>query len=88
MITITSARIAPCNVFVLHEHAVSADLCRGVSAGSPSAFSALLASLAYIALTRVVAQGRQLAAMDQEMRSAREIQTSILPRGLPSIRGL
>ena len=45
----------------------------------------LLGCLGYIALTRVFAQGRQLVAVEQEMRSAREIQESILPRDLPAI---
>jgi sigma-B regulation protein RsbU (phosphoserine phosphatase) len=84
---VLAAGFATFMLFVFHEHAVTARFVPWRFGAEPVGFLALLGSLGYIALTRVVAQGRQLAAVDQEMRSAREIQTSILPRDLPSIRG-
>jgi phosphoserine phosphatase RsbU/P len=75
-------------LFVINEHAVSARVVPWRSSAEPVGFLVQLACFGYIALTRVLAQGRQLAAVDQEMRSAREIQTSILPRRLPAIRNV
>ena len=72
-------------LFVLNEHAVAARLVPWQGQVEPVGFLVLLGCLGYIALTRVFAQGRQLVAVEQEMRSAREIQQSILPRHLPAI---
>ena len=74
-------------LFVANEHAVGARIVPWRFGGEPIGFLAQLACFGYIALTRVFAQGRQLAAVDQEMRSAREIQQSILPRALPAVSG-
>jgi sigma-B regulation protein RsbU (phosphoserine phosphatase) len=75
-------------LFVFNEHAVGARVVPWRFTAEPVGFLAVLGCFGYIALTRAFAQGRQLAAVDQEMRSAREIQTSILPRDLPAIQGL
>jgi sigma-B regulation protein RsbU (phosphoserine phosphatase) len=72
-------------LFVLNEHAVGARVVPWRFSAEPIGFLALLGCFGYIALTRVFEQGRQLAAVDQEMRSARDIQASILPRDLPAI---
>ena len=65
-------------------HAVGAGVVPWRFAAEPVGFVIQLGCFGYIALTRVFAQGRQLAAVEHEMRSAREIQHSILPRILPS----
>jgi sigma-B regulation protein RsbU (phosphoserine phosphatase) len=75
-------------LFVLNEHAVAARVVPWRFSAEPIGFFAQLGCFGYIALTRVLAQGRQLAAVEQEMRSAREIQASILPRDLPAVRNL
>jgi hypothetical protein len=67
--SVLAAGVATFMLFVFHEHAVAAGLVPWRYSGEPTGFLALLGSLGYIALTRVVAQGRQLAAVDQEMRS-------------------
>jgi sigma-B regulation protein RsbU (phosphoserine phosphatase) len=78
------AGIATFLLFVLNDHAVAADVVPWHFSAEPIGFLVLLGSFGYIALTRVFAQERQLIAVEQEMRSAREIQTSILPHDLPS----
>lgn len=75
-------------VFVVNEHAVGAKFVPWHTSVEPIGFLAQLLCLGYIAVTRFFAQGRQLAAVDQEMRSAREIQTSILPRNVPEVPGV
>jgi sigma-B regulation protein RsbU (phosphoserine phosphatase) len=85
---VLAAGIATFMLFVLNEHAVAARVVPWRFSAEPVGFLAQLGCFGSIALTRVFAQGRQLAAVDQEMRSAREIQVSILPRDLPAVRGL
>jgi len=85
---VLAAGFATFMLLVLNEHAVAARVVPWRFSAEPIGFLAQLGCFGYIALTRVFAQGRQLAAVDQEMRSAREIQMSILPRDLPAIRGL
>jgi sigma-B regulation protein RsbU (phosphoserine phosphatase) len=75
-------------LFVINEHAVAARVVPWRFSAEPVGFVVQLGCFGYIALTRVLAQGRQLAAVEQEMRSAREIQASILPRDLPAVRNL
>jgi len=75
-------------LFVVNEHASNAGVVPWRHGIEPIGFLIQLACLGYIAVSRFFAQGRQLAAVDQEMRSAREIQTSILPRELPRIPGV
>jgi sigma-B regulation protein RsbU (phosphoserine phosphatase) len=75
-------------LFVLDDHAVGARMVPWRFTAEPVGFLVQLGCFGYIALTRVFAQSRQLAAVEQEMRSAREIQVSILPRDLPTIPAL
>jgi phosphoserine phosphatase RsbU/P len=75
-------------VFVVNEHAVGAHVVPWRVSVEPIGFLLQLLCLGYIAVSRFFAQGRQLASVDQEMRSAREIQTSILPHNLPEIPGV
>ena len=71
--------------FVLNDHAVGARLVPWRFTAEPIGFLIQLGCLGYIALSRFSARGRQLAAVDQEMRSARDIQQSILPRDIPTV---
>lgn len=73
---------------VLSDHAVDAGLAPWHVSIEPMGFCIQLGFLGYIALARFSARGRQLAAVEQEMRSARDIQTSILPRGVLSVPGV
>jgi sigma-B regulation protein RsbU (phosphoserine phosphatase) len=73
-------------LLVLNEHAVGAGVVPWGFKAEPLGFLVQLGCFGYIALTRVFAQDRELAAVAQEMRSAREIQSSILPRDLPATR--
>lgn len=75
-------------LFVLNSHAVDARIVPWRVTAEPIGFLIELGCLGYIALARFFARGRQLAAVDQEMRSARDIQTSILPRDVPSVAGV
>lgn len=75
-------------LFVVNEHAVVAGWVPWRVSAEPIGFLIQLLLLGYIAVARFFGQGRQLAAVDQEMRSAREIQTSILPRELPVVPGV
>jgi sigma-B regulation protein RsbU (phosphoserine phosphatase) len=75
-------------LFVINEHAVGKGLVPWRFSAEPLGFLVQLVALAYIAVTRFFSQDRRLAAIDQEMRSAREIQNSILPRELPAIEGV
>jgi sigma-B regulation protein RsbU (phosphoserine phosphatase) len=75
-------------VFVVNEHAVGAGWVPWSLSVEPIGFLIQLACLGYIVVSRYFTQDRQLAAVEQELRSAREIQTSILPRDLPAIPGV
>jgi sigma-B regulation protein RsbU (phosphoserine phosphatase) len=75
-------------LFVINEHAVGKGLVPWRFSAEPLGFLVQLVALAYIAVTRFFSQDRRLAAIDQEMRSAREIQNSILPRELPTVEGV
>jgi sigma-B regulation protein RsbU (phosphoserine phosphatase) len=75
-------------LFVVNEHAVGAGWVPWSLSVEPIGFLIQLSCLGYIAVARYFTQGRQLAAVDQEMRSAQEIQTSILPRELPVMPGV
>lgn len=75
-------------LLVLNDHAVGARTVPWRVTAEPIGFLIQLGCFGYVTLLRVFAQGRQLIAIDHEMRSAREIQESILPRNLPPIGGL
>lgn len=75
-------------LFVVHEHAAGAGLLPWNVSVEPVGFLVQLGCLGYIAVSRFFSQETALAAVAQEMRSAREIQTSILPRALPEIPGV
>jgi sigma-B regulation protein RsbU (phosphoserine phosphatase) len=75
-------------LFVVHEHAAGAGLLPWRISVEPVGFLVQLGCLGYIAVSRFFAQENALAAVAQEMRSAREIQASILPQTLPEIPGV
>jgi sigma-B regulation protein RsbU (phosphoserine phosphatase) len=54
----------------------------------PLAFAVLIFSLGYVAAMRIFSNGRRLMAIESELAIAREIQTSILPIGIPEIKSL
>ena len=54
----------------------------------PLAFAVLIFSLGYVVAERIFSNGRRLIAIENELAIAREIQTSILPAGIPEITNL
>jgi sigma-B regulation protein RsbU (phosphoserine phosphatase) len=72
-------------VLVVNEHAADAGIVPWRFRAEPIGFLIQLGCFGYIALTRVFEQSRQLASVEQELRSARDIQNAILPRQLPSL---
>jgi sigma-B regulation protein RsbU (phosphoserine phosphatase) len=54
----------------------------------PLAFAVLIFALGYVVAERIFSDGRRLFAIEKELAIAREIQTSILPTGIPEITSL
>jgi phosphoserine phosphatase RsbU/P len=54
----------------------------------PLAFAVLMFSLGYVVAERIFSDGRRLIAIENELAVAREIQSSILPGGIPEIESL
>jgi len=54
----------------------------------PLAFAVLICSIGYVVAERIFRDGRRLVAIENELAIAREIQTSILPGGIPEIESL
>jgi sigma-B regulation protein RsbU (phosphoserine phosphatase) len=54
----------------------------------PVAFAVLIFSLGYVVAERIFSDGRRLIAIENELAIAREIQTSILPTGVPETTSL
>src|ERR1019366_9350971 len=54
----------------------------------PLGFLVLIGGLAYTAAQRAISREQRLAAVESELATARRIQTSILPRALPTLPGL
>jgi sigma-B regulation protein RsbU (phosphoserine phosphatase) len=54
----------------------------------PLAFAVLIFSLGYVVAARIFRNGRRLNAIEDELAIAREIQSSILPSGIPKIESL
>jgi phosphoserine phosphatase RsbU/P len=54
----------------------------------PLAFAVLIFSLGYVVAERIFSDGRRLVTIENELAIAREIQTSILPTGVPEIPSL
>jgi sigma-B regulation protein RsbU (phosphoserine phosphatase) len=60
----------------------------GEASLEPLGFAVLIAGLGYTAAGRAVERERKLLAVENELGTARRIQTSILPRSLPVVPGL
>jgi sigma-B regulation protein RsbU (phosphoserine phosphatase) len=54
----------------------------------PLAFAVLIFALGYVVAERIFSDGRRLIAIENDLAIAREIQTSILPTGIPEITSL
>jgi phosphoserine phosphatase RsbU/P len=54
----------------------------------PLAFAVLIFALGYVVAERIFSDGSRLVAIENELAIAREIQTSILPVGIPKIESL
>jgi phosphoserine phosphatase RsbU/P len=54
----------------------------------PLAFAVLIFSLGYVVAEKIFSDGRRLIAIENELAIAREIQTSILPTGIPEFTSL
>jgi sigma-B regulation protein RsbU (phosphoserine phosphatase) len=54
----------------------------------PLAFAVLMFSLGYVAAEKIFSDGRRLSTIENELALAREIQTSILPTGIPQMTSL
>lgn len=54
----------------------------------PLAFAVLTFSLGYVVAERIFSDGRRLVTIEKELAIAREIQTSILPTGIPELSSL
>jgi len=54
----------------------------------PLAFAVLMFSFGYVVAERIFSDGRRLITIENELALAREIQTSILPKGIPEMTSL
>jgi sigma-B regulation protein RsbU (phosphoserine phosphatase) len=75
-------------ISVLNEHLVNANLLPWSERVEPYGFFVFICCLGYVAARRFFATEQRLAAIEQEMETARSIQSSILPREMPVVRGL
>ena len=74
-------------LFVIHSNLVDLRVIHGRSV-EPLGFLALVCCLGYLAAVRTFANEEHLLAVQEELKIARRIQSSILPRDLPRIGGL
>lgn len=74
--------------FALNDNLVSLGVLPWTWREESIGFVVFLAFLGFIAARRAFAGERQLAALEGELDAARHIQSSILPRRLPEVRGL
>ena len=75
-------------VAVLYANLVVLFRLPGYPAFEPLAFAGFVFSLGYVAAERVFADERRLLSIENELAIAREIQSSILPSGVPELMGL
>lgn len=75
-------------VLVINENVVEAGLVPWRVSPEPLGILALGGVIFYSFLRRVLANERQLAGISQELETARHIQSSLLPRRMPEVRGL
>ncbi|HWW83453.1 MAG TPA: PP2C family protein-serine/threonine phosphatase [Vicinamibacterales bacterium] len=82
------AGLIACAAFVIFENTIDNQLLRGAWNVEWVGILALLGSLGYIGISRVVRNDQRLRELSHELATARRIQASILPRGMPSIDGV
>ena len=75
-------------VSVLNEHLAQAGLLPWRWRAEPVAFFVFICCLGYVAVRRFFIAEQKLAVIQREMETARQIQSSILPREMPRTRGL
>lgn len=73
---------------VINENLVEAGLVPWGFSPEPIGILALEATVCYVFIRRVLATERRLAGISQELETARRIQSSLLPRKMPEVRGL
>jgi sigma-B regulation protein RsbU (phosphoserine phosphatase) len=73
---------------VLNDHLVDARLLRSRDGIEPIGFLILVGCMGYIAVRRFFVNEQQLISLEEEMKSARRIQASILPQSTPCVDGL
>ncbi|MGA2589579.1 MAG: SpoIIE family protein phosphatase [Bryobacteraceae bacterium] len=73
---------------VIYEHLVGANLVPWRFHLETFGFLANLVCLGYVAVRQFVGNEQELVAIGEEMKSARRIQASILPQGVPKVPGL
>ena len=74
-------------LFVLHANLVGLGVLRGRDV-EPLGFLAFVCSLGYLVAHRIFAKEESLFAIQKELEIAEQIQTSILPRGVPRLAGV
>lgn len=75
-------------ILALHSNLVGINLLPGPGNLEPLGFLVLLACLGFVVAFRVFKNQERLLAIQEELKMARQIQNSILPRTLPRIPGL
>jgi phosphoserine phosphatase RsbU/P len=74
--------------FVLFENVVNGRLLKGAWNTEWAGVLVFLGSLGYVAVSRAVENDRRLHELKHELETARQIQTSILPQGMPVVHGI
>jgi phosphoserine phosphatase RsbU/P len=74
-------------LFIIHINLIDLRILRGINLEFIG-FFIFVCCLAYISLNRIFANEQRLLAINKELEIARSIQSSILPRSVPTCRGL
>jgi phosphoserine phosphatase RsbU/P len=82
------AGLAILAVFVLVENLRGLGLIRESSNYEPLGFTAFVGALGFVAVRRFLDNERQLLALNNELATARRIQSSVLPRQMPRVPGI
>ena len=72
----------------VHDRLINAVASVWLPGFAPYCFFVLVCSLGYVAVQRVLTNEKQLSALSEEMRTAKQIQSSILPGSVPNVEGL
>jgi sigma-B regulation protein RsbU (phosphoserine phosphatase) len=79
--------IAVWTIFVLNNNLAGLELLPWGEGPEEIGFLLFIGCLGYVVALRQLEAQRQLVAIDQELKTARAIQTAILPRDMPTLRG-